>query len=192
MARFLAGGTPDTSFSGDGWTATDFTPGWDEAEALAIDASQRIVLAGSTETGPALSRYLPNGALDTSFSGDGKIVTDVTSGFDWITSMAIQRPTAKIVVAGEVGGQGGRFGVARYQTNGSLDTTFSGNGWAAVDFSSRPDWAWDMALQSDGGIVLAGIVRGGSGTTDPTTALVRFIPNGPRPHLQRRRRVHRH
>ena len=84
---------------------TDFGSGSaDFALALALQPDGKIVVAGmSTASGSydfALARYLPNGTLDTTFSGDGTVLTDFGSGSrDWAYALALQ-PDGKIVVAG--------------------------------------------------------------------------------------------
>jgi hypothetical protein len=65
----------------------------------------------------ALARYRMNGALDSTFAGDGKVVTDFTAGFDAPFGLAIQPADGKIVAAGFASGVGGRVAVARYLGN---------------------------------------------------------------------------
>ena len=81
-----AAGALDTSFDGDGKvTTTDFGPGFDDANGVAIYPGGKIVAVGNSQHPPrmnggfsdfALARYNPDGSLDTSFDGDGKVVTD--------------------------------------------------------------------------------------------------------------------
>src|SRR5262245_55508908 len=82
VARYTTGGSLDTSFSTDGMLTTDF-PGTtgirEEAHALAIDASGKIVVAGTAAQRFALSRYKADGTLDTAFSG-GMLTTDFPAG----------------------------------------------------------------------------------------------------------------
>ena len=79
--------------------------------------------------------------MDTSFGGDGKVVTDLTRHDDWASALAIQAD-GKIVVAGGAGYA--RFGVARYNSDGTLDATFGVNGKVMTDFTSGgtppPGW----------------------------------------------------
>lgn len=163
VLRYLPDGSRDTSFSGDGKVLTDFTGKDDSIQNLAIDADGNIVAAGIAGFGGqdarfALARYLPTGALDTSFSGDGKVMTNFTTTYDASWDVAIQTDT-KIVAAGESHGD---FALARYLADGSLDTSFSGDGKAKTSLSSRSDFAFGVAIQADGGIVLAGGAAWGS------------------------------
>jgi len=83
-----------------------------------------IVALVVTQGGVALAAA---GDLDTTFSGDGKFVTDFTTGDDLAYAVAIQAD-GKIVAAGRDAGSGGRFALTRYSTDGTLDVTFSGDG----------------------------------------------------------------
>jgi uncharacterized delta-60 repeat protein len=118
--------------------------------------------AGSDDRQFAAARYDENGALDTSFGGDGKVLTNLTSGRDWAWDMAIQTD-GKIVAAGAAGGLGGRFGIVRYETDGSLDSTFGGDGKVLTNFTSGWDAASAAAVQSDGKLVAAGSASGAGG-----------------------------
>jgi uncharacterized delta-60 repeat protein len=165
LARYEQDGSLDTSFGGDGKVVTNFTPGWDGALALAIQLDGSIVAAGEAGgAGPAegrtsrlaLARYLADGTLDTSFGGDGRVVTNIAPGADFAFGILIQPADEKIVVAGRAGGKGGRFALARYESDGTLDATFGGDGKVATNFTRLDDRADELAIQTDGRIVLAG------------------------------------
>jgi len=183
LARHNTDGTLDSTFSNDGKVTTDLTPKLDGANSVTIDGSGRIVAAGVVGIGGsdprfALVRYNPNGTLDTSFSGDGKVITNVSRHYDSARAVAID-PNSKIVVGGTVNwGPNPNFGVARYQPDGSLDTSFSGDGKMTIDLSGRSDAALDMAIQSDGKIVVSGEGGFGRGRTDSKLALVRLTAAG--------------
>jgi uncharacterized delta-60 repeat protein len=156
VARYLANGALDSSF-GDGYGLQsiflDLRPVLEanEANALAIDASGRIVVAGKVYSGWghhfALARLNPNGSLDPSFSGDGKVIT----GFGWTSSEAhslIINSNGKILA---VGAAGSFFALARYNSNGSLDTSFGGDGKVGTDFTCHgPSGAMAIGFQSWG------------------------------------------
>jgi uncharacterized delta-60 repeat protein len=155
-------GSLDPSFSGDGIQTTHLGTADEGYTALAVQNDQKIVAAGRVydTRGPqqmALVRYLPNGSLDTSFDGDGKTFN---SALTLATSVELQTDQ-KIVVAGSVGfNPTGRFGVARFNSNGSLDTSFGGTGSVITDFGVGSHYAEDLIIQNDGKIIAAG---GGSG-----------------------------
>src|SRR5262245_17168653 len=168
--RTTPSGNLDLGFSGDGRQTLNFVSD-DRASAVAVQADGKIVVAGSNSIGGngnfAVARYLADGTLDPSFSGDGK--TDVTFGAeDVATAVAIQGD-GKIVVAGytSVNGTAGNpndFAVARLNADGSLDTTFNdiaaatisnGDGKLTIDFGAD-DRCRAMVINVDGKIVLAG------------------------------------
>jgi uncharacterized delta-60 repeat protein len=181
LARYNANGSLDTTFDGDGKVTTDFGGGDDTAHSVAIQSNGKIVVAGKSYNGSkrfdfALTRYNANGSLDTTFDGDGKVTTDFGGGDDTAHSVAIQSD-GKIVVAGYIYKVGGDdFALARYNANGSLDTTFDGDGKVTTDFGVSLDRAYSVAIQSDGKIVVAGESYNGSKWLD--FALTRYNANG--------------
>ncbi|MBM3967008.1 MAG: tandem-95 repeat protein, partial [Planctomycetes bacterium] len=125
-----------------------------------IQSDGKIVVAGSSHNGSnydfALTRYNSNGSLDTTFDGDGKVTTAIGSSGDFAYSLAIQSDT-KIVVAGHsLNGGYYDFAVTRYNSNGSLDATFDGDGKVTTAVGSFNDYANSVAIQNDGKIVVAG------------------------------------
>ena len=136
-------GDLDTSFAGDGKKTINFG-GVDTANVVLVQPNGRIVVAGSTRkvsTAPSrfcVARLRSNGTLDTAFGSGGKRV--ISFGGDSLGESvfgAALQPDGKIVLAG---GSDLRAAVARLNPNGSLDTTFSGDGkktfnWAPGDFS---------------------------------------------------------
>jgi uncharacterized delta-60 repeat protein len=102
----------------------------------------------------ALVRYDTDGSLDTSFDSDGKVTTEVGSGNDEAYSVAIQ-PDGKIVAAGDSTGSNNDFALVRYNTDGSLDTNFGTGGKVTTEVGTN-DYAYSVAIQSDGKIVAAG------------------------------------
>jgi uncharacterized delta-60 repeat protein len=177
LARFDSNGSLDTSFSGDGKQTTDFGSFNDQAHGVAIQADGKIVVAGQSLSGSddfALARYNPNGSLDSSFSGDGRQLTDF-GGSDAANAVALQGGKIVLAGTGSLGGTGGNdFALARYKPNGSLDATFSGNGKQTTDFGGS-DGARAVALQTDGKIVAVGIA---GGDRSSFFALARYNPNG--------------
>ena len=152
-----APGDLDSSFSGDG-KIVESALASSFANAVAIQADGKIVVAGSLGGDFIVARYNTNGTLDTSFSGDGIVVTDFGgSGTDAVNAIAIQSD-GKIVVAGNAGlANNARVGVARYNTNGTLDNTFSGDGLFTMDFvGAAGGAARGVAIQADGKIVIVG------------------------------------
>ena len=110
-----------------------------------------------------LFRLWPDGALDTSFSGDGWLTTDF-GGCDWPQDLVIQ-PDGKIVVVGvqepSCGDDSNYRGLlARYTTNGILDGTFGSGGRYVMPAGYESFW-YGVALQSDNKIIVSGFINNG-------------------------------
>jgi uncharacterized delta-60 repeat protein len=155
-------GDLDTTFDGDGQLTTGFSAAA-EVRSLAIQRDGKIVAAGRVDVSGtrdfALARYYADGSLDTSFDGDGKVTTDFDAGLDFGYAVATQGE-GRIVVAGYADVSGTRdFALARYNADGSLDTTFDGDGKVTTDFSGSFAQAYAVAIQGDGKIVAAGLAE---------------------------------
>ncbi|WP_329316775.1 calcium-binding protein (plasmid) [Streptomyces sp. NBC_01278] len=177
-----APGDLDPAFGTGGRVTTSF-PGYAEGHDIARQADGKLVVVGLSEGGFALARYDTDGSLDSGFAGDGTVTSDFGGGSHSANAVAIQPSDGKIVVAGtteviaEEGGGCCFFSVARYNTNGSLDTGFGDGGLVRVDeFGGSADGA-DVAVQPDGKIIAAGKGAGGGfalvrldsgGNLDPT------------------------
>jgi uncharacterized delta-60 repeat protein len=149
VARYTQTGALDPSFGAGGLVTTDFGAS-DQASAATVDGLSRIVVAGFTGDDFALARYLPDGSPDLTFGTGGTIRTDFGS-FDNAFDVAVA-PDGKILVAGRSGND---FAVARYNTDGALDTTFGTGGKTTTDFGGA-DQAFAIALDSGGRAVVAG------------------------------------
>jgi uncharacterized delta-60 repeat protein len=171
LARYNLDGSLDPSFDGDGTVVTDFGD-IDQAFSVAIQADGRIVAAGRSFAGAdfALARYNPDGSLDSSFDGDGRVLTDF--GADNEASGVAIQTDGRIVVAGVSGGD---FALARYNTDGSLDPSFDGDGRVVTDFGAF-DFPHAVAIQGDGKIVAAGVSGADFNSND--FALARYLPDG--------------
>ena len=94
LVRYNNDGTLDSSFNSTGIVYTSFGTSFDVANAAAIQADGKIVVAGVTDLGGnfdfAVARYNVNGTLDTSFDTDGKVTTSVDSFNDVGSAMVIQ------------------------------------------------------------------------------------------------------
>ena len=158
LARYKPDGTLDPSFGGDGKVTTRVGSGSGAAAAV-LQPDGKIVAVGSASVGGAhrfaLARYRPDGTLDPSFGGDGKVTTRIGGGFARAVAL---KPDGRIVavgVSGSLQSQHRRFALARYSPNGSLDPSFSGNGKVIYAMQSS-NGAYGVALQSDGKIVAVG------------------------------------
>jgi uncharacterized delta-60 repeat protein len=175
LVRCNTNGSLDSTFDGDGKVTTAFGTTSDEAHAIAIQSDGKIVAAGvagnnSTIEDFALVRYNMDGSQDTTFDSDGVVTTAIGVG-NIGNSVAIQAD-GKIVVAGRCDpGNNIDFAVARYNTNGSLDSTFDGDGKVTTNIGIWNDIGYSVAIQSDGKIVVAGSAYNEFG-------LVRYNING--------------
>ena len=174
LIRLNADGSLDTSFDGDGIVTTHVAAD-NNAQDMAVLPDGRIIIAGSVSYLQFLAvRYNADGSLDTSFDVDGSVVTSFTSlGYSEAEaySLAVQSD-GKLILAGRANLV--RMAVARYNTDGSLDTTFDGDGLAAVATSTSEGYATTVALAPDGRIVLGGLSSIGS----PRVQLIRLLANG--------------
>jgi uncharacterized delta-60 repeat protein len=179
LARYNPNGSLDLSFDGDGRVTTDFAGGFDQANAVAIQADGKIVAAGAAAisgTDLAVARYNADGSLDPSFDSDGMLTTDYGFGSSFAQAVAIQ-PDGKIVAAGFGSATGFDFFLTRYNSNGSLDTSFDGDGKVTFPgLGSSDNRANSVAVQADGKIVAAGCTSCFSSSSD--FALVRYNSNG--------------
>ena len=184
LARYKPNGSPDPSFGDGGVVRTDFDGHGDAATDMTIDSQGRIIAAGYAQRRVgravpdfALARYLSNGALDPSFDGDGRVTTHL--GRSSIAASLVIDSQARIVAAGlaDWRGREGKFGLARYLSNGGLDPQFGGDGTVTTKFGREySDGAGSVAIDSRGRIVAVG------GTRAPRSygnfALARYWPGG--------------
>jgi uncharacterized delta-60 repeat protein len=186
VARFTAGGDPDPSFGGGvGFVITDFEGNNDQmSNGLAVLPNGKILVAGSTTTGPShyrlsIARYLTNGTLDPAFGGgDGKVTRDYPGAGAYAYDLLLL-PNGKFLVAGALypADNEGNFALWRFKPNGKLDKTFGGgDGLATTNLAPGYDEIWRLLLMPDGDIVAGGWVTVDGFDSD--LALVRYNANG--------------
>jgi uncharacterized delta-60 repeat protein len=172
LARYNTDGSLDSSFDGDGKVTTDFSG---NGQSVTVQIDGKILVAGTSGSNFAVARYNTNGSLDTSFDGDGKVTTDF-GGSDYGYSITMQT-NGKILVAGT---NGYDSAVARYNTDGNLDTSFDGDGKVTTDFSGGywdgGDYGYSVTIQTDGKILVAGVSRHDFGNN--YFAVVRYNADG--------------
>ncbi len=179
LVRYNTNGSLDTNFDSDGIVTTSAIGTLNGAYAVAIQSDGRIVAAGRGSNSAidiAAVRYNTNGSLDTTFDMDGIATTSIGAGNDFAETLAIQND-GKIVVGGEgVTGPGYDFALIRFNTNGSLDTTFDTDGIATTAIGTSSESGSAVVIQSDGKIVLAG--KSFTGPSGYDFAIVRYNTNG--------------
>src|SRR5262245_50751721 len=173
-----AAGALDPAFDTDGIVTTAIGPSSASARAVAIDGAGKIVVAGSSYNNSlnldfTVVRYNAHGSLDTTFGGgDGIVTTDFGGSHDDARGMTIDGQ-GRIVV---VGSSGSSFATVRYNTNGSLDTTFGGGDGMVTTAIASYAVAYDVAIDSNGWIFVAGSSRFSGSNFDFT--LVRYDEDG--------------
>lgn len=176
LARFNANGSPDTSFDTDGMLTTLIGTAA-QATGIALQSDGKIVAVGFANVGGAdhfaVARYNVDGSLDNTFDADGSVIT-IIGGLDQAFDLVIQAD-GKIVVGGYTAvtnPTNSTFALVRYNGNGSLDTTFDGDGKLVLTFGRE---CRELAIQADGKLVAVGPYQ----FFNPgQTAVVRINPNG--------------
>jgi uncharacterized delta-60 repeat protein/uncharacterized repeat protein (TIGR01451 family) len=153
------------SVAATGVRTTDIQGTDDGGYAMALQPDGRVVVGGyavdlaNGDKEFALVRYNYNGTLDTTFNGTGKVVTDFNGTSDRIWGLTLQ-PDGKIVAVGEtvslVFPGTNDIAVARYNTNGTLDTSFGGTGKVTTDHGAGASNAAYAVAMSGANIVVAG------------------------------------
>jgi len=156
LVRLNSDGTLDNTFGNGGQVVTNLGVN-DHAFAAALQADGKIVAEGMLGNDFALVRYNTDGTLDATFGAGGKVITDFAGAKDMGLGVGV-RTDGKIVAVGQTQVSGrSAFAVARYNSNGTLDTTFGSGGEATLRFdNSYGDFAYAVAIQPDGKAVVAG------------------------------------
>jgi uncharacterized delta-60 repeat protein len=172
-------GSLDATFGIGGKVITAIGLNNSEANATAIQADGKIVVAGFSNNGTrnqfAITRYNNNGSIDTSFGTGGKAITSIGIHDDMANTVAIQTD-GEIVVGGQTyNGTNADFALVRYKTNGTIDSTFGTNGIVVTNISTSDDIVFDIVLQTDGKTIITGL-SGIANNNDFT--LARYNANG--------------
>ena len=160
VARYTPDGEPDPSFDGEGFAMIDITPDDDAASDIALEPGGGILIAGycgvGTDAGMVLVRLAADGSLDPSLGGDGIVIQQLSTDHDAAYTVLRQPADGKILVGGVTTFLPMVFiVVARYNTDGTLDTSFAGDG---IYQSPHPglNFPGNMVLAPDGRIVIGG------------------------------------
>lgn len=201
LLRFNADGSPDLSFGGgDGVEYVNLASWGETFNRIAIAPDGKIVglsqcanFDGGFDQGDfGVVRFNANGTLDATFGGgDGVVTTDFSDAQHSLDLAAAVGFTAdgKLVVAGSTTDQGGTgiqprdggFGLARYNDDGSLDTSFGDGGKVITPFADGDlnDWvtwgrgdAHDLIVRADGTVLVAGV------TSQYGLTLARYAADG--------------
>jgi uncharacterized delta-60 repeat protein len=186
IARLTPGGQLDATFSGDGKFGQDFADVRQTVAAVAVQGDGKTIVAGTYRHASAVSptgitddfflrRYTVDGSLDATFGNGGTVIRDVfVAQFDTLSDILIQ-PDGKILALGHTAGFGreGDIALMRFNSNGTPDTSFSGDGRLAQGLGGA-DRGVELALRSDGDI----LVSATSTAPGRAFALIRYNANG--------------
>lgn len=182
-------GTLDTTFGTNGKIFTNFAVNnSQQIKNLMLLNDDSILISGSIYTNNQtgndgfVAKYNATGQLDSLFGTNGvSTVSFVNSnGFlgmsDYINGMTIQNDN-KIVVAGLTSGyqMNTKSCVARFNSDGTTDTTFGTNGQMSFPIHGYEESALDVKTQSDGKIVLCGTTK--IANFDRSYVVARLTPN---------------
>ncbi|NEO29875.1 MAG: DUF4347 domain-containing protein [Symploca sp. SIO3C6] len=160
LVRYNSDGSLDNSFGSNGIVTNNLEGGSDLASSVVLQPDGKIILVGQANTDNsanfALVRYNSDGSLDTSFGSNGVVTTNLEGDSDLASGVTLQ-PDGKIILVGQANtDNSANFALVRYNSDGSLDSSFGTNDIATTDTVSNPDNFGGITLQSDGKILLAG------------------------------------
>lgn len=175
----------DTSFNHIGLSTYPFYTNNDECHALIIQPDNKIVMAGvsysdiDNNSPAAITRCNNDGTLDYSFGNNGKtIFQSITHGGDDIRGLALQAD-GKIIATGIHQDSTNiiKFITIRFNSDGSIDSTFSNDGFDLISFLNINDQSFSVKVQHDGKILVAGFSSGGCGI-GAYVAMARYNTDG--------------
>src|SRR4030095_4425690 len=205
LVRDNSNGSIDGSFGQNGKVITGIGE-HDYAKYGVLQDDGKIVVGGYTYNGSyhsdiVLVRYNADGSLDSGFGVGGKVIRSLGPNNNLANAVAVQ-PDGKIIVAGSIEGNcftdcnglvfcSPAFGVARFNGNGSIDSSFGQNGIVTTNVgSANAGTALSVILQPDGKIVVAGHSLYDYGCDyyggyyfSSAFSMVRYHPNGVRDSL---------
>lgn len=191
LARLTSSGDPDLTFGSNGLRIVFFDEGGsygDFARAVAVQPDGKIILVGTVDVGAGTAdigvvRLNSNSTNDSTFGTLGKVLIAFDGGGEDVdigTDVALQKD-GKIVVVGAAEAANSKmdFAIARINSDGTLDSTFDGDGKTTVAYDLGGDWedrVYAVALNPDGKIVVGGHVDGPNGDRD--FGIARLDTNG--------------
>ncbi len=206
LIRYNAQGAPDSTFGYQGVVTANigyqltqsggYFPSGDDASSITIQSDGKILVAGTTYLHNEvhgkffLARFNTDGNLDETFGTNGVVATEIGLSQNYGYGVTVQE-NGKILVTG---GSDGKFSLARYNTDGSLDLTFDGantldgltfsgvaTGFVTADIAGYADVARSITLEPDGKLLVAGDIWNDGWDNPNATSnfgLVRFESNG--------------
>jgi uncharacterized delta-60 repeat protein len=166
VVRYFADGSPDLDFGTNGAAVLDFAGQVDISTVLATTSEGKIWVGGYSNNDFAIARLLPNGAIDTNFSIDGRLIISGTSTLDSIRAIGIL-PDDKVLLLGNSESPPYTT-IIQLLSDGTLDSTFGVNG--KVVLNNR--YYQDLERLEDGRFLIGGSISGGN------SVITRYLPNG--------------
>ena len=179
--RLNADGSVDTGFGVNGLVSTPTPGNWCYVKNIKVQNDGKIVVGGTAfdqsigTAHLAVIRYDANGVADTTFGANG-LMFDPRGSYQDLHDVLLQ-PDQKIIVTGGTLVEGADQLVARYNADGTRDTTFGSDGLFAFPGQNNLAGNRSAALQPDGRIIVAGAILG-SGAHGPGFYMNRVNPNG--------------
>ncbi|WP_456448023.1 delta-60 repeat domain-containing protein [Oceanithermus sp.] len=174
LARFDADGALDTSFGSAGRVVEDLGS-TSRANALVVGDDGTVVVGGSvygSDSDFLLIRYTAGGQRDSGFGSGGLVRTGFASGSHDYLRALLPLPDGRLLAGGRSGDD---FALARYKTNGGLDSGFGTGGRVRTPMGSGGVGVYAMALQADGKVVAVGKQYSGG---NAQFAVARYLPGG--------------
>jgi len=161
IIRYENDGTIDTTFNTTGYVNAEVLTKSQIYYSVALDSSDRIVTVGATDDSDGLiARYTSAGALDITFNTTGSVSTDLPADSFIYYDVAIDSNN-KIVVVGGTDSLEGL--IARYNTDGTIDTTFNVTGYVKTEGGTDSKFYYDVAIDGNGKIIVVGTTNADNG-----------------------------
>ncbi len=178
IVRLNTDGSLDTSFNGDGkLTVNDLSTDGNSGADVAIQKDGKIVVVGTAGSDFGIIRLNTDGSFDTSFNGDGRETIDLGLNVgDYARSVVVQ-DDGKILIGGYtyVGGFT-QYAVVRLNSDGTLDTSFNGDGKVVIPLTGIDNRGNSLSIQPDGKILIGGVVDADG--VNPNFGVVRLNADG--------------
>ncbi len=186
VSRYNSNGSTDSTFGNSGQTVISVFNGGGLGQDIAVLPDGKIVIAGATANIStqllkfAVFKLNANGSPDTTFGSNGMAATSFSAGNDIALSIGVQAD-GKIVASGAGNfdlGSNGQIALARFNANGSIDTSFGASGKVTTEVGAFLDIAADLKLQTDGKIVIGGVNCTDGNCNAGNGLIFRYNPNG--------------
>ena len=187
VIRLLEDGSFDKSFGDEGIVRVGLLAGGAVGRAIKVQSDGKILIGGATASiltqtlRFAVFRRNADGSRDSGFGSNGTASTSFSSSNDVVVNMALQ-PDGSIVAAGgsnlDLGGSDGSLAVARFDSAGDLDSGFDVDGKIEENLGDLIDTASDVAIASDGKVIVSGASCGDADCTTGEGFVFRYSATG--------------